>query len=877
MGKGKKSKDDEEILSQIFDFIFAQLKEKPAKRKPLKRGGPASSSVMADAVAAALEKPGLFVNEHIIESMNDALTIELGRMNAMEDGSAKAKITTTNLVDFIRDPDKVLSKPKQAAQEIRKSRRVEAFGKSMQALAAYAWAKKYNLDLDTRKALVGYYEAQGRGTEAEAGHALANISGGKSLMMQNSDKTYQWNRSAELIGRGVYGEVVWASLSDADKSRFRKAVLLKGDGLNTTELANYKNIAMAISGGNSNKIDINENDQYIALENYNIDQRINELQQQLATNPNNNPDKVKEGITRLEEAKIIISGHLDKSTNLVAAQQELVVRIRDAKRNLNAARQANDRALMSQYQKEIKRLQEGSRTLNSMSFWGKVGSVEGVYNSWKDIYGGVAGENVVLSIVNGSFFDKDSNRIFCPSEGVKITLNSHEKHKPGSSNPLDRVDKDEQIKIYVAAKGSNPLINGYNNIMTNLYYLTPKSILKSLFVNGEGFVYLAYRKQLGMMSRNGGKVIDFKLLLKNDPTYISGLITNGISLSEISELQKVAKTAKFFTFFQRQRDTVNDWLNDNVYRKLREKIGNFLIDKVRGEGADLLLSQWIEKGGFEVLAKTLVTTVLDGLGIAATGGLGSVIVPILTAFVSDILYDIAKVLIEIVLLLAGGILGLAVFGGDAAVRNFNKTTYAYTNETPGEVVINPNFKGTSPIIGTDDTTDTNGHDLANFVGGTLPDGQKCLLGGSSAPHCSQGPYGSFSHKNVAAIDVTGVDYFYAPDFCGNENCTVTFSGPAYCSLGYAGGEVKFTATYQGNTYEFLLIHVSSIYGVGTKLSAGQRVARVMTTTETTTACSTGMHIHIQARMNGTVVNPRDVLNSETSKGGFGCNISVCDP
>jgi murein DD-endopeptidase MepM/ murein hydrolase activator NlpD len=49
----------------------------------------------------------------------------------------------------------------------------------------------------------------------------------------------------------------------------------------------------------------------------------------------------------------------------------------------------------------------------------------------------------------------------------------------------------------------------------------------------------------------------------------------------------------------------------------------------------------------------------------------------------------------------------------------------------------------------------------------------------------------------------------------------------------------------------------------------------MTYQETTGACSSGEHLHIQTKVNGTVVNPWEVLTKGSSSGGFGCNIGSC--
>jgi hypothetical protein len=348
----------------------------------------------------------------------------------------------------------------------------------------------------------------------------------------------------------------------------------------------------------------------------------------------------------------------------------------------------------------------------------------------------------------------------------------------------------------------------------------------------------------------------------------------GLNPGKLKDLTSLGKISRLFSAGQRARERAKEWLDEHVFKRIRQKIYNSLINKIKDKGAQALLGQWLAKGGIEVLAKSIVIGILDALGIAATGGAGSFLVPILSALLVDVLYGIAKVLLLVLLLITAGMVGLAVLGGSAAVSNFNNMTYAYSNVVPGAVVTNPNFKGTAPI---DVPNDPVG-DIKNFVGGTLPDGEKCLLGSAGSYNCTQGPKDpnpKASHHNVVAIDITGVEYFYAPSFCGNNNCTVTFSGPVTCKFGSAGGMVTFTASYGGNTYQFTLIHVATTYGVGTKLSAGQRVARIMTKQETTEACSSGKHLHLQTKMNGVIVNPFDVLNTATASGGFGCHVNTC--
>jgi hypothetical protein len=147
--------------------------------------------------------------------------------------------------------------------------------------------------------------------------------------------------------------------------------------------------------------------------------------------------------------------------------------------------------------------------------------------------------------------------------------------------------------------------------------------------------------------------------------------------------------------------------------------------------------------------------------------------------------------------------------------------------------------------------------------------------GEGAYNCTQGAFGSYSHSNVAAIDLTGVDYFHAPSFCDNGSCEITYSGPINCTAGYAGGMVKMKAEYEGNTYEFKLIHVDTKYTVGDKISGGESVARVMEFSETGNACSSGKHLHLETSFNGSPVNPYDMMTSSLGNGGFACPVSLC--
>ncbi len=895
MGKGKKPKGEEEVLGQIFDFIFKEAKKKPDKRKPLKFTGISTSKEVVDGLAAALEQPGMYVTDQILSNMNDALTIEFGRINADESGTNKAKLTTTSLIGFLDDPNKFFDKPKNAAKMgIREATKAAFLGRVHQGLVANAWAHKYNLDLDAKKAIRMHYQADSSGREAEAGRAFASasafaISGGDD----NSRKNYVASRSAALVGREMFGRSGWESMSEERKAELQKAIIRGKDAvkdyLGTTYTGSSARLAgMALSkydllSKTLNKpIDVFDNKTYNSLEARNLEGRIEDMRMYLRRNPGmsiNDKAKVEAGIDKLGQALVIVSGNHVDLGDINAAKIALQSKISGYKSSLSAAQKAGDKNQIKYYKEQIRNLKEGDRELNNMRFWGTIGKYEGLAGSLKDVLGEGLAPNAITSVLDGSFYDKYRNSFALPvTDKNKGKFGSYSWYLKDEKGVKKLEKHDEEITILTAdladlskltgaARNKAAMRNNFNVMMTNIYYLTPRSILRTLFVNGEGFVYLSYKTSQNALAKLGKAGLDFDKLMK-DGAYRKSLRAMGV---DANSLYLTRGLAQIFSFGQRKRDMIKTWMDDHLFKQLRQKIYNSLIKKITDTEALALLEKWLVKGGFETIAKALVIGILDALGIAATGGLGSFLVPILSALVVDVLYGAVKIIAQVILLVGLGMIGFIILGFSNDKKNFDSQTYAYTNVVPGEVVTNPNFKGTSPIVQPDDPSN-----IGNFVGGTLPDGEKCLLGSGSF-HCSQGPYGSYSHQKVAAIDVTGVNYFYAPAFCGNNNCKVTYSGSTSCTNGYAGGMMIFTASYGGNTYEFKLIHVQPGAGNGATLSSGQRVARVMTVQETTNACSSGMHLHLQTKMNGSVVNPRDVLSNSTSSGGFSCSVSVCDP
>ena len=907
-----RKEENQDALVQIFDFIFTEAQKPPDKRKPVKITGISGQNELTDALAAALEKPGVFLSDQILETFNEALDQEVARINTNEQGSANVKFTTGNLLGLLNDPNAYMQKGFDNAKVMRKQMRAQYLGKMMQHVVAEGWAKKYNLDLDVRDAIRGSFEAkyldkslskEERAKSYDTSNAIGAAIEGRfysdsyprGQMKPNelnllSEKDHLVNRSYELVGREVFGKSVWENLGQDKKKSFEnvqyewrnmspeKRDAFKRNHNNSTAIqiffrnnfgnaydinkfdTKYKNLEKNFFSGKD--VEFWDRDMYLKLETRNIDSRIGELRDYANRNNLQGRDllNVNVGIQRLEQAKIIVNGQSLNLDTITRAKVQINQTIESYKQQIIQARASGNRDTVRLYQRQIKDLKMGARELSTVMLWGKVGQIEGYVNSFNSIY---ANGNFAKAFLDGTFFDPNRNTLLRPSKKEGLSFGK----------------KIGEVKVFVAEDSRNPFINLYNSSVTPLYYLTPKSILKTVFVNGEGFVYLALQLQKNLKTRLKNNLlndnINIEKLLSSDPKlYLESLLgtTNPAVinkyLKQMKSLRGMSNAAKFFSYGQRMRDKVGKFFEEKIFKALRRNIYKALRKSV-SDGARKVLASWVAKGGIQTLVKGLVIALANALGFATTGGLANIVITIAASLLVDVLYGIIKVIALVVVFAFVGLIGLVFMLGSKSTTKYAQNSYAYTTVVPGEVVTNPNFRGLYPI----DDGEIPG-ELLPFNGGSLPDGVQCLLGAQSY-RCTQSAYGSFSHATVPAIDIGGVSYFYAPTFCGNDNCVVTTVMDVNCSAGYAGGMVIFTASYGSTTYSFKLIHVSKDVSVGQKLSAGEAVARIMTMAETTSACSTGPHLHLEVKANGSSVNPMDVMTGPTSEGGFACNISAC--
>lgn len=874
----RRSSENYDALGGIFDFIFKEAKKKPEKRQAIKASGIAGETLFGDALASTLENPGVFISDTILNDFNDSLDLELATFNFEDQG--KVKISTKNVVDFIKDPTAFVDKVRTRAEGIRKGQRARFVGGFINDYLTTAWAYKYGNEEAQSIAL-----ANSTANEKKESYKIARAVGQnyrqRAPSVPITDYDFMAERSVQLIGRGVFGQR-WDSMNTRDKDEFTQlvsglSIAKTGSPSNVDEIKDYLNQKYSVAEVTAfdritssssavtkeKKINIFDPNFYKELERGNLNQKINALR----TAPAGSQGAEKRRM--YEKMKLVMERD----------QKAIAVEISNLSKKLSST---TDPKLKGEIRREIKDLNRTMRIINGDSLLGQVGRVEGFINSINTV-GGLTLSNVVPGILNGDFFDPGKNTAFNPLGGSGMSVGNTE--------------------ILVAKKSNSIVTNAYNKFGENLYYVTPRSLLKTAFYNGEGFARLLYNNLNDFQNVLGGKGIDDILMgfsknmmgekmkfdlsngsIGNIDEYVSDILDQvrnrgGLSQKELEKFEKMLKSSTSlkrltnnFSFFARSIDKIRKKFTDVIVKKSKElrrrfaakllqnsKIRNWLIKS----GGSKLLGQWIVSGGIKTLVQSLVTAIAGAVGMVGTP-IGSIIVTALTWIATDLLMRLLKIVFEFGKLIALGILALLllfVLIAGNAVGKFNKRNYAYSNATPGSV-ISCSLYNETPI------------DPVNPPWGpvVIPPrtSQECVLG-SQGIHCSQGyiHVAGWSHSSMTSVmpvDLTNVEYIYAPQFCDTGDCSITAIREINCGDGTnAGGVVILEANDGSTTYTFKLLHVQPLANLGDKLSGGQPVAVVQSGLEVGN-CWTGKHLHLETRQNGQVVDPMELLQS------FNCNV-----
>jgi len=832
----QKKQQYEDALGSIFDFIYSESQKPADKVKPVKVTGVDGTSEVVDAIGAVLENPLLFVTNNTMESFLEAVDIDMAKFSLTDRGRGMS-FNLKDIGKIVSDPKKYVDDAFAKMEAIRKSQRFAHGGEAMRSLIAGVWARKEGLDWDTQKGLLA------------AGRMQDTYVGGKGSPAYGLD---MMSRNEELLDRHFVQEI-----RTLDREQLRRRYgNERGDKLYEKYLEIQQNFPTA------------DNDKLVSY--YSDRELFALLEGEEMMYRANTAQSPQEG-EKYEKAANFIS-HMNVEADLKKFLSDGNDKLRDLQNRLRAS---NDAAEKRDLKNQIKDLRSDMNLARGYNWAGEFGRWEGVLNTAKGYYQG----NLIPDILNGKFFEDKYNQIrwLQPTYSEKLIT--------GEGNTVNL--------HWAKSTGRNVVKDSYYESMTALYYLSPVTWVKTL-TTGEGFAYLAkvserkFKAQMGaMLSANvpGFDMGNFlgQLMQGNSQNAIRNL--GALSQADIAKITKFAKRysrlgklTNTFSTLSRVRDAIGNWFNDKIGKKVRLAIGAKLLRVgFISRFSRHAVTSWMKTGGMFTLVRGVTMAALQAIGFTIAGPVGNFVVAVLSDIVSDVLMKAAKPIIkfgaEVAILILAGIFGIIFL----RVSSFAKIFSLYSHVSPQQVVQCGANTGLSPII--DDPDNPGGISpqgpMEPFVAGALDSGEQCLLGSGSF-HCTQGPYGSFSHSKVAAMDIGGTNYFHAPSFCGNGgSCKITYVGDVNCAAGYAGGLVKFTAEYKGQTYEFKLIHVDSPLAAGQTLTSGQRVARTMEWHETGSKCSSGKHLHLETKLNGATVNPHDVLTKSPSQGGFGCGISTC--
>lgn len=603
--------------------------------------------------------------------------------------------------------------------------------------------------------------------------------------------------------------------------------------------------------------------------------------------------------------------------------RDSIRKLQDAISGLPASQRNNGNPQYRNINKKISVLRRSEADLRrglgggmlTYSVFSGLGQLEGFANAWNASYG--ISKDLIPSILNGSFFDSrgHKNSLFSPSKTMEI----------GTTKGV--------FEIHVARGAGVPYREELMGVLNGVYYFTPAGILSTL-TTGEGFAYLlnqsrkslnkqfkslsvgdmSFLIQIGIDPRKAGFDIasvmadpkkyavlkDFLIkrpnspisrkllpLIKNDERFLaladlfswSTKLKNSVGMSVKKLLNRgLAKSGLALDDEALKALGINQVINRYIGAKIlaskiwKDHIEGYLIRKL-GEKVAKEISSLLLKEGLRSALVGLFTALGSSLG-----PLGTALGYLASEIIMALGYEMARIGILFLLLVALGLIATILVLQYGAASSFAKLMNLHTDISPTEVVQCSAWQpsGLLPIEGEEEPGGFDGE----FTPGNLPPGTTCLFAASSSLRCTQAPYTSCSipghrkpsHANSPAIDVAIGGNFSAPQFCDSSkgNCKVTAVGQETCAGGSpAGGYVRFSADYNGRTYEFYVLHVAPGVSTGQTLGAGQAVATIIHDPKWK-QCSTGLHAHLSVKVNGSYVNPRDVMNQD-----FGCSISEC--
>ncbi len=519
-------------------------------------------------------------------------------------------------------------------------------------------------------------------------------------------------------------------------------------------------------------------------------------------------------------------------------------------------------------------------------YWGSMYQNMSAFNAMSlegKVFGGV---------LNGEAFDSKKNG-FAPAERKKVSLNSME-----FENML--VPNDE----------TNPI----DLKLTSYYYRTPASIARTLFVNGEGFVYSAYVKQVKIREIIRGSESLYEFMQNYEGNDFKELLGNiQISNNQEEVLKALALENRYIQvikILQRNKSRVLTDPNltrvfeelENLHKKIegspllnysfklrafsRKYSPNRMMKNIVSASLLAILGKRLGEGALYALSKLAINskkTIRNLLGQAF--GLNS-LNTITTSFIlvgTGIIYFLGDKLLKpfvriaTIFSLVSFLVFVILIFADASwvAKRFN------TSGNTAPIHISGCVRGSTALAGSPgeelpSPIEADGEVVEEVVKEKKEREEKgliCPLDPNANLRCTQGPYGALTHRNVNAVDVVGPppqDWLAPADGIVTRSVW-TYENPRLKGQ-LCGGIVNFHSPEEGVTY--VLVHVTPYVKQNQKVKQGEPVAKMAFRSdgnvhyrsfrEFPTTCTDGSHFHIEIRDTNMYADKyyREVLNCD---------------
>jgi hypothetical protein len=542
MNKKSKNNDNYDVIGGIFDFIFAESKKPPEKRKritPEKEyvSIPGNEAVVED-ILTVLSAPGVFLTSTAPQDVWDALDLDL--INIPIDENGGIKITTGNVKDLFKDPGAFVDKMYKKSKAIRKANQALYLGGALSGFMTTAWAREYGNQEVFKASLAtsvaekkdqSYKISRALGQYAESRAAYSDTDSSKSGMgkppsglspevPQTRHEThldYMAERSVDLVGQKTFGRNDWKNMSPTERSQFISVLSGQKDPLEIIGERTFGPRWKSMSEEEKLKrkrqfSSLAERDNTDGFARANIQKYLaNKYGVQTAKKFGNvtRGNTIPKGsqsfsitnksfgdadsinifdptLYRSVERNNLVEKMKTSTGKEKALYQRTLLMLEANKKGVrerldflrSQLSSTNDLNAKRDIRNEIKQVEKLSNLLNSNNFFARVGQLEGYLNSVKGVWVG-KDVNPIKSIWDQSFFDSRRNKILNPVKGSRIG-------EMGKGSEMGR-----EVGFVVAKQSDKKdVLNAYNKFGESLYYANPRTWVRS-FVTGEGFAWIA--------------------------------------------------------------------------------------------------------------------------------------------------------------------------------------------------------------------------------------------------------------------------------------------------------------------------------------------------------------------------------------------------